>query len=258
MYKGKQFRIKSNTELQAELQNESRCGRLNGVRRVFLADGNVTVLSTERLIETLQCLNHYLPNLRRVSSYVSSRDLLNKREEDLLALRAHKLTRLYCGIESGDNKILFQNNKGETPERSLDQLMKARNAGIDLSVMLLLGLGGRERTLEHARASAALLNRLQPYQLSLLVLGFPFGIKHYCAKLPLPFTPLTLSELISEMHLLVSELDLQRCHFRCDHASNFLPVQGVLSRDKANILSVMEQFSRSVPHSDRPYLSRIG
>lgn len=258
MYKRKAFRIKEFDELEKELQRESRGGRLEAIRRVFLADGNATVLPANRLGDILSLLKRMMPNLRRVSCYVSPRDLTEKSDGDLAALRSLGLSRLYCGIESGDPLVLARNNKGESPESTLFQLQKAKKAKMDLSVMILLGLGGMEQSAAHAQNSAALLNTLQPYQLSLLVLGYPFGLDHYLSRLSAPFTPLTLGQLFEEMRLLVKELQLERSHFRCDHASNFLPLKGVLSRDKKAILAMIDHFSRLVPPSRKPFLPRIG
>ncbi len=258
MYKGKRFRVKDSREIGTELQRDSRSGRLQGVRRVFLADGDAMVLPTETLLDILRLLQACMPGLRRVSSYVSPRNLAGKTDAELAALRAYKLTRLYCGVESGNDRVLAGNRKGESPQAMQTQLLRAQAAGMELSLMILLGLGGREHSAVHARDSAMLMNRLQPYQLSLLVLGYPFGLEHYRRKLATGFIPLSLPDLLGEMRQLVDGLELRRSHFRCDHVSSFLPIQGVLSRDKAAIVERIEQFAASLAPSDRPYLPVVG
>ncbi len=258
MYRGKSFRIKPMAELSAELGAHVRHHDPREVRRIFLADGNATVLPMDTFRELLDLLRRSFPALRRVSAYASPSDLKAKTDADLVELRSLGLTRLYTGIESGDEEVLSRNNKGETAASTLSELLRARDAGMELSVMILLGLGGRERTEAHAQSSAGLLNRLQPYQLSLLVLGYPFGLESYRRRLKELFTPLTLPELIAEMRTMVSALELNRSHFRCDHASNFLPIQGVLSRDKTAVMALIDAFAQSVPPTEKPYLPWIG
>jgi coproporphyrinogen III oxidase-like Fe-S oxidoreductase len=258
MYQGKAFRIKSLGDLAHELAGHARHHDVRDVRRIFLADGNVTVLGMDPLRQILHLLKQTFPALRRVSAYASPSDLTAKSGSDLADLYALGLRRLYTGIESGDDDVLARNNKGETAASTLAGLMKAREAGFELSVMILLGLGGREGSSGHIAESARLLNLLQPYQISLLVLGYPLGLDHYQRRIRAPFTPLSLAELVDEMGRLVAALELERSHFRCDHGSNFLPLQGVLGRDKAALLSQIEQFARSVPASRKPFLPLIG
>lgn len=258
MYRGKDFRIKPMTELARELETHVRRHDPREVRRIFLADGNAMVLSMDALRERLDLLRRTFPALRRVSAYASPSDLKPKTDGELYELRSLGLIRLYTGIESGDDEVLARNNKGETAASTLSALLRAREAGMELSVMILLGLGGRERSRDHVDASAHLINRLQPYQLSLLVLGYPFGLDAYQNRLKTPFTPLSLGELILEMGAMVSGLSLPRTHFRCDHSSNFLPLQGVLDRDKGKILDMIHHFSGRIRPSDEPYFPIVG
>ncbi len=258
MYKDKRFSVRSMAALGRELKTWEGDREALRIRRIFLADGNASVLSFDQLKERLVFLKRLFPRLRRVSMYASPRDLVGKGEDELASLRELGLTRLYVGIESGDDPVLRQNNKGETRDSTLTGALRAQAAGMDLSVMILLGLGGRERSVDHIRASADLINRIQPYQLSLLVLGYPRGLAVYRQRLENPFTPLSLKELLREMNGLLERLSLHRTHFRCDHGSNFLPLQGVLGRDKKALLALVDEFDRTVPDSVEPYLPMIG
>lgn len=235
MYTSKKFKAKKEEEIFTEIKSFSNFG--NDVRKVFLADGNAFVLSFGKLSGILDKLNSSFPKLRRISAYALPKDILSKSDEELKTLVDKGLKLLYIGIETGDDELLKLINKGETFESTSKALIKARKAGIKLSVMILNGLGGKKYSDQHSINSAKVVNEIQPEYLSTLVLSYPYGVDHYKQRFNGNFEELTKLELIAEMGKLINQLHLENTIFRSDHASNYLILKGILNRDKEELLS---------------------
>ncbi len=225
-----------------DIENELKCLFAAGypVRRVFLADGDATTLSTRRLKEILTVIKKYYPDVQRISSYCLPRNLAKKSVEELAELNAMGLNLMYVGCETGDDEVLQLIEKGETYETSLAALKKIKQAGMKSSVMILNGLGGPQLMEQHAIASARLMNEAQPEYLSTLVVNFPPGgeeifNKNYKGRWRKP----DKMELFREMEILLSHLELEKTIFRSDHASNYLVLKGVLGKDKDRLLKIV-------------------
>jgi len=255
MYTSKSFSARNEKEVFAEIEQVKNLA--NDTRKIFLADGNAFVLSFDRLIRVLDKLNQTFPRLARISAYASSRDILSKTDEELIQLKNAGLKLLYIGIESGDDELLKMINKGETYNSTEQALLKARKAGIKLSVMILNGLGGKYFSNQHANNSAKLINAVQPEYLSTLVLSLPYGIEHFKKRFKGDFIQLNPFELIEELGLFLKELDLVSTVFRSDHAMNYLVLKGILNRDKENLLDRINDFLQN-PQDEklRPEWSR--
>lgn len=211
------------------------------ITRVFLADGDAMSLPFERLEAICLLIRKHLPNVIRISSYCLPRNLKNKTPEQLIRLRELGLSLLYIGCESGDDGVLKRIEKGESYASSLAALLKIKAAGIKSSVMILNGLGGSELSEQHAINSARLMNAAQPEYLSTLVVTLPLGTDRMDAAFDGHFSLPNQAELFSEMHTLLSHLELDKTVFRSDHASNYLVLKGVLGKDKARLVSEVEQ-----------------
>lgn len=235
MYSSKKFTIRPKEEIFKEIENISM--HTKDVRKVFLADGNAMVLSFGKMLELLDKLNKHFPKLNRVSAYSRAKDLESKSLEELIILKEKGLKLLYVGIESGDEEVLININKGETASLSTLALQKAQQAGIKLSVMIINGIAGKELSYQHAINSAKEINKIQPEYLSTLVLSFPLGEDKFIQKYKGVFTALNTIELIAEMKIFIDNLKLENTIFRSDHASNYLVLKGILGRDKQNLLN---------------------
>ncbi len=235
MYSSKSFKIKPFQEIKNELELVSIYA--SSIKKIFLADGDAMVLSSNKLLKILDEINLKFPKIRRISSYAKPKDIANKSVFELQELKQAGLNLLYVGIESGDDEVLKNINKGETYKTTLRGLQKAKEAGIKLSVMILNGLGGKELSKQHAINSAKLINEIQPEYVSTLVLSFPYGEEHFKNKYTSKFTMLNKLELIEEMGLFLKYTNLKQSVFRSDHASNYLVLKGVLSKDKDELIS---------------------
>jgi len=177
MYTSKQFTARKEEDIFKEIDGLKQHANL--VRRVFLADGDPLVLSTQRLLRILIKLKANFPNLSRVSTYASPSNLARKSSKELKELYEAGLTLLYVGIESGDSEVLDAIQKGETFETTVEGLNKSKAAGMNSSVMIINGVGGRVLTKQHAINSAKVLNLTQPKYASTLVLTAHKGLEHY-------------------------------------------------------------------------------
>jgi radical SAM superfamily enzyme YgiQ (UPF0313 family) len=234
MYSEKTFRIKKEEDILHEIEAASKV--FPDTRRIFLADGNPMVLSANKLLRILSALNENFPRVNRISTYALPSDIISKTPKDLIKLKEAGLKLIYVGIESGDDEVLLKNNKSETFQSTVVGLLKAKAAGIKLSVMILSGLGGKEMSIQHAKNSARIVNAIQPEHLSVLVLSFPFGPEHYQKRLQSGFEPTSIIEQLKEVELFISETALESTVFRSNHASNYLELSGVLGRDKNRML----------------------
>lgn len=239
MYTSKKFRVRHEEDVFREIQELKEKGY--DVRKVFLADGNAMVLSTQKLLRILQKLNETFPKLTRVSAYAIAKDFEYKSLSELIELKDAGLKLIYAGIESGNDELLRKINKGETFWSTHDNLIKAKKAGMKSSVMILTGLGGRDLSKRHAQDSARLINQLQPDYLSTLILSFPYGVDHFSQKFDGSFQEMSPMELLIEQHQFVSDLNVENVVFRSDHASNYLPLKGILSRDKERLVKMLEE-----------------
>jgi radical SAM superfamily enzyme YgiQ (UPF0313 family) len=249
MYTSKKFRVKPEEDVLRDIQLVKDSGM--DIRKVFLADGNAMVLSSQKLQRITNHLNKMFPKLSRISAYAIAKDLEFKSLEELIELREAGLKLIYVGIETGSDELLRLINKDESYWSIRDNLLKAKQAGIKLSVMILTGLGGKKYSEQHAIYSARLINIIQPDYLSTLILSFPYGVNHYKSRFGGVFEEMNPTELLQEQCRFISELNLENVVFRSDHASNYLALKGILSRDKERLLSELEI---AIHHPDQAVL----
>jgi radical SAM superfamily enzyme YgiQ (UPF0313 family) len=210
------------------------------VSRVFLADGDVMRRSYGELEAILLELAAAFPNLARVNVYATGRGILDKSGEELRALRALKLHTLYLGLESGDEESLRRVRKGESAELMVEAGRKAQACGLKMSVMVLLGLGGVERTAQHAVETARAVNRMQPRLLSALRVVPVSGTGLYDDVGAGRFRLLTELQVVEELRLMVQDIQLQNTVFRANHTSNPIPLEARFGRDKERLLAELD------------------
>jgi radical SAM superfamily enzyme YgiQ (UPF0313 family) len=211
-----------------------------GATRIFLADGDVMARPADELLAILRELARLFPALRRVSLYANGSSIAARTDAQLAALRAARLHTLYMGLESGDPDVLARCGKRETPARMTDACRRAQAAGLRVSVMILLGLGGREGSARHAAQTAAALNAMQPRLLSALrvipVPGTAFHAQVESGRIAM----LSQDEVVREMRALVRGLALEATVFRANHSSNVVPLEARFPRDKDRLLAELD------------------
>lgn len=248
MYKGVKYRYLGLERIEAEIRRLCHDGAAGGLRawlleesqcdarRIFLADGDVMHLDFAELEKILIMLNQRFKNVARINVYANGASILAKTDEQLRRLKELKLHTLYMGLESGDDEILKEVHKRETAGDMVRAGQRAQAAGLRMSVMALVGLAGKERSLRHARATADALNRMQPRLLSALRL------------IVTPNTPLAatgfrmISEYgaVAESRAMIAGLELEQTVFRADHSSNVVPLEARFPKDKDRLLAQVD------------------
>lgn len=234
-YSGKPFCIKPANEICADIAAAAPIRER--VRRVFLMDGDALVLDNARLLPVLNRLRESFPRITRIASYANDFNILNRTDGELAALHAAGLRLVYIGLESGSQAILDGCRKRSTVAGMVEAVHRAAAQGIKASVIVLLGLGGREKSAAHAAATAAALNRMQPRYLSFLSLMLIPGTPHHAAAAAGIFTELSPAELLAEAGAIIRDLELEMTVFRSDHASNYLSLEGRFPADKERLLA---------------------
>ncbi len=239
MYRRKQFRVRP---LEETLEDVAEAGRRYGdqIDKVFVADGDALVLDLPTWTAVLEALRAQFPRLRRVSAYATARNLLEKTPEELRTLRELGLSLLYIGPESGDDVTLKRIAKGASAKEHVEAARKAHEAGMKLSAIFLLGAGGKDRSDEHASASAKLASEMDPRFVSLLTLtvipGTPMARQEERGEFQVPDVPV----LLKELRTFIAEATPTDAIFRTNHASNWLPLEGRLPRDREAILEAID------------------
>ena len=246
-YQDKQFRVRPLPETLEDIAMAS--GSFGDrVRKVFVMDGDALAMGLEQWEPILQALSAAFPNLRRVSCYATALNLLAKSQQELERLHDLGLKLLYIGPESGDDITLKRIAKGATSDDHVAAAAKARQAGMKLSLIFLLGAGGTERSVEHATASARLATVMDPEFLSTLTLMLIPSTPIYRLAESNRFQLPSVEGLLRELRIIVAEANPTDAIFRSNHASNYLPIGGRLPRDREAILRKIDAaFSGDAP-----------
>lgn len=231
MYKGKKFHVRPLQEILSEIA-EIPAHYRSRIDRVFLADGDALVYPYEDLCSILDALTATFSGLTRVASYASPNSLTTKSAEQLAVLRAKLLKILYFGLESGDDETLLAVNKGFDSARMTELALSAREAGMKLSVTAILGLAGRERSQEHARATAGWVNRVNPEYFSLLTMFHRHNDEFVCS-----LRQCTRRELMLEAREMLLHLHPGKTILRSNHVSNFLNLAGSYPKDRERLIA---------------------
>jgi radical SAM superfamily enzyme YgiQ (UPF0313 family) len=239
MYREKSFRIRETSEILEDLWIAGRTAG-SRVEKLFVADGDALVMDMALWEVILTEARRVFPRLRRTSAYATARNILEKTPLELRRLAELGLRLLYVGPESGHDVTLRRIAKGATFEQHVEAARKCREAGLDLSVIFLLGAGGAEDSDAHARASAALAGAMDPRFLSALTLtllpGTPIEKLVATGRFRLPDP----NGLLRELRCFVDLARPSDALFRTNHASNYLPLAGRLPKDRERLLAVLD------------------
>lgn len=238
-YADVKFRKRSPEEFRAHARWVASHEGTDG-SRVFFADGDTMVLPTKSILELINETRKIFTGARRFSLYSGAAGILTKSSDDLTELKNAGLNTIYIGLESGSEKILSKRKKACTAKEMISAVKSAQSAGIRVSVMVLLGLGGTDGSEEHALKTAEVLNSMQPRLLSFLTLilvpGTPLWKDHQDGR----FQILTPVQTLKELRMIVENLELERTVFNANHASTFFPLEGALPRDKNRFIHELD------------------
>jgi len=235
-YRQKKFKIKSLEIIKKDLQEARRYG---SVEKLFLCDGDALIIPQPRLEELLSLINLNLPTLQRIGCYANAKSILRKSIEDLKKLRDMGLKIIYLGVETGNVELLNKIKKGATYEQLVEAGRRVKQAGIQLSATVILGIGGIEKSIEHAIDTANILTDIDPDYVGALTLMLVPETPLYDDYLAGRFVLPDKIGFIRELYLIIANANFTNCYFTSNHASNYLPVKVCLPGDKEKTLRMI-------------------
>ena len=222
------FRMRSEKEiLQIIAENSS-----SSYEKAFIADGNALVLPVKLLVKTIKTIYESNENVRQVSIYGNVGDILRKKPQELKELAASGLDMVYIGFESGDDITLKRIKKGANKSKTIQSMKRLKEAGIKVSGMVLLGVGGKERSFVHAYETADMLSQGDPDYVGLLSLQVRPGAPIYEAWEKGEFELPDKFQILKELEIIAENTVLTNGHFFSNHISNYLPIKAIYPRDK--------------------------
>ena len=237
-YKDKRFGIKEDDIILGDILFASKY--MKNQDRVFLMDGDALIIPQKRLVWILDKINEHLPWVKGVGSYANTKSISLKSFQELNDLRRKGLDRIYLGVETGDDEIRKKIHKGSTARHCAEMGKKIKNAGMRLTVMVLLGVAGMEKSLDHARATGELLSAMDPDHVAALTVipipGTPFWDQIERGELKLPDE----RGMLIEMGEMISHTNLRGGTFASNHASNYLSLNVRLPEGKQEALDLID------------------
>lgn len=245
MYKDKKFSVRDLKEVVEDIKMAENYYPKNYIKRLFLADGDALIVKTDDLLYIINEAKKSFPEIDRVSVYAAPKDILTKSLDELIALREAGLKLVYVGLESGDDQVLKDVKKGVTAAEMIEAGKKVKAAGMELSMMIISGLGGKPRLKEHAINSAKVISAIKPDFLGFLTLRFFTGTELNDDYESGKFQPISVPEIMEEMTLFLENVDSEGTVFRANHASNYLVLKGTLNKDKEKLLKAVEEAKKT-------------
>ena len=248
---GPRYRVRPVADIINDLdQAQARHG--SGVRTLFFPAGNTIAMPTASLAEICRHARALFPQLERLTVYGSSQFIVKKGLEDMRLLAEAGLTRIHVGWESGSDEILAAIKKGATRKVHAQAARLLREAGIELNAYVILGIGGQEKSADHARETAALVNEAPPDVLRLRTF------------VPKKNTPLLDDVMAGRFHMLSPHQVLAETmailkgitvsvRVESDHYTNYINVSGNLPQDRERMLAVLEAAMQRPETDFRPF-----
>ena len=243
----KKFLIREVEEIKKDLDIARQIYGPN-VKRIFFLDGNAMVTPSEKLLDITNYAQKTFPKLERCAVYAHAKDIIKKSDEQLEELSTAGLKIAYVGFESAYNYLLRNIHKHATKEDYIKASNKLFKANITLSATFINGLGGAnqpEISEKHAIESADLVNKICPdddrvWYIAFLTLMIPLGTELFKRMIKNEFQEMSSVEILQELKVFIKNIQFQNknanCVFRSNHASNYLPIKGILDREKDIIL----------------------
>jgi len=241
-YKDKRFTIKDDKIILSDILFASNYMKRQD--QVFLMDGDALIIPQKRLMWILDRIKEHLSWVKRVGAYANAKSIKMKTLEELIELRKNGLGILYYGVETGDHDLRKKITKGSDAKTCIEMGRKVIEAGIKLSVTVLLGIAGRAGSMKHAKATGELLSAMDPNFVGaltvMLIPGTPLYEDFVNKKFELPDE----KELLLELREMIRHTNLTRGLFYSNHASNYLPVKARLPNGKQEALNLIDRALR--------------
>jgi len=248
--KGPQFRSRSVQEIYADIDEAfDRYGP--HVQSIFFPAGNTIAMPTQDLSAICRYCKMKFPGLQRMTVYGSSQYIVQKGLLDMKLLQQAGLSRIHVGLESGDDTILKRVKKGTNAREQIQAGQIVKQAGIQLSEYVILGLGGIDRSATHALNTAEVVNTIEPDFLRLRTLVPKINTLLLHQVNNGRFQLLSPHQVLLETRLLIENLSISTI-LTSDHYTNYLNLSGKLPEDKDRLLAAVNQALTWDPSRFRP------
>jgi radical SAM superfamily enzyme YgiQ (UPF0313 family) len=249
--KGPKFRVRPVDDVKEDILEASRQYGVH-VRTLFLPAGNTIAMKTDALAEICSFAGDTFPQLERITVYGSSQFIHKKGPQRLEQLARAGLRRIHVGLESGDDVILKQIRKGTHARQQIEAGRWAMDAGIELSLYVILGIGGQERTGEHADKTARVINEIAPDFVRLRTFVPKINTPLLQDVMEKRFQMLTPHGVLRETAALLEKLNIPT-KLTSDHYTNYINLCGSLPQDKPRLLREIEAALRQDESAFRPF-----
>jgi radical SAM superfamily enzyme YgiQ (UPF0313 family) len=239
-YSNMKFRIRPVEDIKRDIDEVAKNYSWS-LRRVFLENGDAIIAPQRLLVEVLKYLNEKFPKLERIGSYATPQAALIKSVAELKELHQLGLTIIYMGVETGDEELLKKIDKGATYAQIVEAGRKIKQAGITLSVTVILGLGGPKGSEKHALGTARILSDIDPDFAGALTIMLVPGTPLYRDWEEGRFKLITPFQSLAELKMIIENAKFTDCFFTANHASNYLPIKARLPRQKAAVLKLINE-----------------
>jgi radical SAM superfamily enzyme YgiQ (UPF0313 family) len=238
-YKDKRFTIKDDKIILSDILFASKYMKRQD--KAFLMDGDALIIPQKRLMWILDRIREHLPWVKRVGAYANAKSIKMKTPDELVQLRENGLEIVYYGVETGDDELRKRIVKGSDAKTCIEMGRKVKEAGIKLSVTVLLGIAGKEGSLKHAKATGELLSAMDPDFVGALTVMLIPGTSLYEESTSGLFDLPDQRGLLIELREMIRHTHLSRGLFYSNHASNYLPVKARLPRGKQDALDLIDR-----------------
>lgn len=160
-YQDRPFEVRPTATFEAHVHAvQDLLGRDADARRsVFLADGNALVLAKARLAPIFAAARAAFP-ARPLAGFVDVFSGERKAPADWRELADLGLRRVAIGVETGHDPLLAYLNKPGGAAAAVEFAATLKAAGLSLSLIFMVGVGGRRFAEGHLRDSVRLLQQL--------------------------------------------------------------------------------------------------
>ena len=243
--KGPPFRVRPVSEILEDL-TEARRELGPGVHTLFFPAGDSLTMPTEELAQICAEAHKLFPHMERITVYAGVKSILKHGAEGLRRLKAAGLMRLHVGLESGHDPTLLRVKKGVTSAQQIQAGRMALEAGLELSLYVMLGLAGPDESQAHAKATAEVVNSINQagaltLRLRTLLPKINTLLLHQINKGR--FTLCTPQQTLAEAGAIIAALT-GPLSLHSDHYTNHLNLAGRIPQDRDRLMGQIEAAGR--------------
>lgn len=232
-----------------EVRAQLDAGILPAMPRTFLVGANPFVLKAERLLAIAELIHTKLPHTQTIGCFSRVTDVTLKTDQELCALQKAGYDSITLGIETGDDAALTFMRKGYLAQDVLTQCQRLDAAGIHYNFFYLTGISGAGRGETGALATAELCDQLHPQIIGASMLTvYPNSALYQDIQAGL-WQEESEHEKYRELQTLANHLHIPVI-FAALGASNAIPIQGLLPRDRDKISAQLERILEQVDEAE--------